>query len=304
MRKYRMGLIQTPDQLRFSYMAVLEGAKHIRGDSPQVPGGGGVTWPGASPGIGVRYGRRRARVSQRKRWEISENDSGLKNVLRGPYLWGWCDFYPNELAPVSSQNTLVPSGNRNTELPDLFWRLESLIWPSWCSIDFICHWNTLRRIIHDFFVFFLWQNRWQETSKEKQEAASEPAAPTRSAARHPPAEQCNGSQQDSQEGGEYRQDGKAAPQPPCREQELDGGATQSVEPPIFASPSPPPPEPEPVSSASISPPVFAVNAAERTAWPRRARRKQPKANTAPTTRRGRGKGSLLRRVASRGSPLL
>nr|XP_046273813.1 tyrosine-protein phosphatase non-receptor type 2 isoform X1 [Scatophagus argus] len=32
MRKYRMGLIQTPDQLRFSYMAVLEGAKYIRGD--------------------------------------------------------------------------------------------------------------------------------------------------------------------------------------------------------------------------------------------------------------------------------
>ncbi|KAK0140517.1 Tyrosine-protein phosphatase non-receptor type 2 [Merluccius polli] len=33
MRKYRMGLIQTPDQLRFSYMAVLEGAKFIMGDS-------------------------------------------------------------------------------------------------------------------------------------------------------------------------------------------------------------------------------------------------------------------------------
>lgn len=32
MRKYRMGLIQTPDQLRFSYMAILEGAKHIKGD--------------------------------------------------------------------------------------------------------------------------------------------------------------------------------------------------------------------------------------------------------------------------------
>ncbi len=31
MRKYRMGLIQTPDQLRFSYMAVLEGAKYIMG---------------------------------------------------------------------------------------------------------------------------------------------------------------------------------------------------------------------------------------------------------------------------------
>ena len=38
MRKYRMGLIQTPDQLRFSYMAVLEGAKYIMGDSSvQVP---------------------------------------------------------------------------------------------------------------------------------------------------------------------------------------------------------------------------------------------------------------------------
>ncbi|XP_055749147.1 tyrosine-protein phosphatase non-receptor type 2 isoform X2 [Salvelinus fontinalis] len=32
MRKYRMGLIQTPDQLRFSYRAVLEGAKYIMGD--------------------------------------------------------------------------------------------------------------------------------------------------------------------------------------------------------------------------------------------------------------------------------
>uniref|UniRef100_A0A8D0BD08 Tyrosine-protein phosphatase non-receptor type n=1 Tax=Salvator merianae TaxID=96440 RepID=A0A8D0BD08_SALMN len=33
MRKYRMGLIQTPDQLRFSYMAIIEGAKYIMGDS-------------------------------------------------------------------------------------------------------------------------------------------------------------------------------------------------------------------------------------------------------------------------------
>ncbi|XP_059206536.1 tyrosine-protein phosphatase non-receptor type 2 [Centropristis striata] len=33
MRKYRMGLIQTPDQLRFSFMAVLEGSKSIMGDS-------------------------------------------------------------------------------------------------------------------------------------------------------------------------------------------------------------------------------------------------------------------------------
>ncbi|XP_060056623.1 tyrosine-protein phosphatase non-receptor type 2 isoform X5 [Erinaceus europaeus] len=31
MRKYRMGLIQTPDQLRFSYMTIIEGAKFIKG---------------------------------------------------------------------------------------------------------------------------------------------------------------------------------------------------------------------------------------------------------------------------------
>lgn len=29
MREYRMGLIQTPDQLRFSYMAIIEGSKLI-----------------------------------------------------------------------------------------------------------------------------------------------------------------------------------------------------------------------------------------------------------------------------------
>lgn len=33
MRKFRMGLIQTADQLRFSYLAVIEGAKFILGDA-------------------------------------------------------------------------------------------------------------------------------------------------------------------------------------------------------------------------------------------------------------------------------
>ena len=33
MREYRMGLIQTPNQLRFSYMAVIEGAKLILTDN-------------------------------------------------------------------------------------------------------------------------------------------------------------------------------------------------------------------------------------------------------------------------------
>ncbi|TRY84949.1 hypothetical protein DNTS_019027, partial [Danionella cerebrum] len=37
MREYRMGLIQTPDQLRFSYMAVMEGAKTILGGTLQRP---------------------------------------------------------------------------------------------------------------------------------------------------------------------------------------------------------------------------------------------------------------------------
>ncbi|KAM9342811.1 tyrosine-protein phosphatase non-receptor type 1 isoform 2-T2 [Pholidichthys leucotaenia] len=33
MRRHRMGLIQTADQLRFSYLAVIEGAKYIKGDA-------------------------------------------------------------------------------------------------------------------------------------------------------------------------------------------------------------------------------------------------------------------------------
>ncbi len=33
MRRDRMGLIQTADQLRFSYLAVIEGAKYIMGDT-------------------------------------------------------------------------------------------------------------------------------------------------------------------------------------------------------------------------------------------------------------------------------
>ena len=33
MRRYRMGLIQTADQLRFSYVAVNEAAKYIKGDT-------------------------------------------------------------------------------------------------------------------------------------------------------------------------------------------------------------------------------------------------------------------------------
>ncbi|XP_034554396.1 tyrosine-protein phosphatase non-receptor type 2a [Notolabrus celidotus] len=36
MREYRMGLIQTPDQLRFSYMAVIEGAKLILTDNSEA----------------------------------------------------------------------------------------------------------------------------------------------------------------------------------------------------------------------------------------------------------------------------
>lgn len=34
MRQYRMGLIQTADQLRFSYQAIIEGAKRILSSSP------------------------------------------------------------------------------------------------------------------------------------------------------------------------------------------------------------------------------------------------------------------------------
>lgn len=36
MREFRMGLIQTPDQLRFSYMAVIEGARLILADNTEA----------------------------------------------------------------------------------------------------------------------------------------------------------------------------------------------------------------------------------------------------------------------------
>lgn len=45
MRKFRMGLIQTADQLRFSYLAVIEGAKFIMGDASVQ-----VSAPGSSQG--------------------------------------------------------------------------------------------------------------------------------------------------------------------------------------------------------------------------------------------------------------
>ncbi|KAJ8914436.1 hypothetical protein NQ315_017532 [Exocentrus adspersus] len=37
MRKYRMGLIQTPEQLRFSYQAIIEGAKRILNQNNSEP---------------------------------------------------------------------------------------------------------------------------------------------------------------------------------------------------------------------------------------------------------------------------
>lgn len=95
-----MGLIQTPDQLRFSYMAVLEGAKRIRGDSPQVP---------AASSCDPERNQRLRFITRWKRSKISEMIWVLK-CLEGP----------NQLAPVASQNTLFPSGNQNMELPDLF----------------------------------------------------------------------------------------------------------------------------------------------------------------------------------------
>lgn len=44
MREYRMGLIQTPDQLRFSYMAVIEGAKLILTDNSTVQVAQSQSW--------------------------------------------------------------------------------------------------------------------------------------------------------------------------------------------------------------------------------------------------------------------
>lgn len=54
MRKYRMGLIQTADQLRFSYLAVIEGAKFIMGDASVQ-----VSAPGSSRELQQAGGRSR-----------------------------------------------------------------------------------------------------------------------------------------------------------------------------------------------------------------------------------------------------
>jgi hypothetical protein len=45
MRQYRMGLIQTPDQLRFSYLAIIEGAKRVLSSSPDWGFGEGCDDP-------------------------------------------------------------------------------------------------------------------------------------------------------------------------------------------------------------------------------------------------------------------
>lgn len=52
------------------------------------------------------------------------------------------------------------------------------------------------------------------------------------------------------------------------------------------------PEHERAVSAFLSS-SFAANDAERTAYPSQDQQKQPKANTGPATRRGRGKGSVF-----------
>lgn len=137
-----------------------------------------------------------------------------------------------------------------------------------------------------FFFFLLFKNRWRDSSKEKQEATLEPPNTTQSSTHHP-TEQCNGGQRDNQEEADYRQDGKAAAQPPCKEQQLDGSMMQSVD----NSPGRSSSKPEPVFSVFLSS-YFAVNYAERTACPKQARSKQPKANTGRTMARGRGKGSI------------
>lgn len=141
---------------------------------------------------------------------------------------------------------------------------------------------------HFGLSFFFLKNRWQDSSKEKQEATSEPPGVTQ-ASTHLPPEQCNGSQRDSWEGADYRQDGRAAVQPPCKEQELDGSTTQSVDHGLHTT------SPARLSASlqPFLPSCFAVNDAERTACPKQARSKQPKANTGRATPRGRGKGSVF-----------
>ncbi|XP_036100341.1 tyrosine-protein phosphatase non-receptor type 2 isoform X2 [Molossus molossus] len=77
MRKYRMGLIQTPDQLRFSYMTIIEGAKFIKGDS-NIQGDGWLSYQSYNDEIKEEAALKDLRDSGqcgKKRWkELSKED--------------------------------------------------------------------------------------------------------------------------------------------------------------------------------------------------------------------------------------
>ncbi|XP_008329734.1 tyrosine-protein phosphatase non-receptor type 2 [Cynoglossus semilaevis] len=97
MRKYRMGLIQTPDQLRFSYLAVLEGAKYIMGD----------------PSVQTRW----RELSMEDQEPLSESRPATQPQTRCPTEWCNGSQRANQLEGGSDyrQDGKVPAPSLNKE---------------------------------------------------------------------------------------------------------------------------------------------------------------------------------------------
>lgn len=67
MRRYRMGLIQTPEQLRFSYLAIMDGAKSLR-----------LTMPNGTAAADKQVADEEAAVRQRK--AVTGEESQVKET--------------------------------------------------------------------------------------------------------------------------------------------------------------------------------------------------------------------------------
>ncbi|XP_076358258.1 tyrosine-protein phosphatase non-receptor type 1-like isoform X3 [Tachypleus tridentatus] len=105
MRKYRMGLIQTPDQLRFSYLAIIEGAKQILADqkiSEYVPSKGVYELPDG--------------VFEEKQINNNESEKPKKNIIEAEN----CEEVTTPETSVSEVNRRITETNdAKTEPPPL-----------------------------------------------------------------------------------------------------------------------------------------------------------------------------------------
>ena len=95
MRHYRMGLIQTPDQLRFSYQAILEGAERILDSAPNLSMGAHLGTPAKATAATSTAG---ATANVRKNWvDIALKLLYMHNLILSK-AWMHLDMYLNLFA--------------------------------------------------------------------------------------------------------------------------------------------------------------------------------------------------------------